>query len=230
MSSKQSYDDDSDKSDSLICGFGPRRGNAESIDGDSATAGASLGDNDSKEVPETETLNANLICGFGRGGDGGSFASSGPESTGSEMLAALMEDEPVDMTTYQIKQQLGNGDQSQASSRAAANGTGATSPNNNIDSKNERDEDNYDIQIQHVPISVPTKTGDSSSGPRRGISRISSNRSVGSDGGMSMASEDAIVLMSNMLDNSDRSNDTMSDGEEEIIGRVYKKKPNDNYD
>jgi len=230
MSSKQSYDDDSDKSDSLICGFGPRRGHAESIDGDSATAGASLGDNDSKEVPETETLNANLICGFGRGGDGGSFASSGPESTGSEMLAALMEDEPVDMTTYQIKQQLGNGDQSQASSRAAANGTGATSPNNNIDSKNERDEDNYDIQIQHVPISVPTKTGDSSSGPRRGISRISSNRSVGSDGGMSMASEDAIVLMSNMLDNSDRSNDTMSDGEEEIIGRVYKKKPTDTYD
>jgi hypothetical protein len=235
MSSKQSYDgDDSDKSDSLICGFGPRRrGRAESMD-DSTYAGASALDIDTKEGGSA--LNSSLICGFGGGGDENSFVSSG-QSTGSDMFAALMEDEmngkTAQTTIDQTKQQLGNVEHSQASARASENGLGATSNNTNV--KNERDQvsrTNYELRIETVPLTVPTKT-DSSPGPRRGLPRVSSNRSVGSEGDLSMASEDAIVLMSNLLENNseDGSNDAMNNkAENEIIGRVYKSRPSDKYD
>lgn len=218
MSSKQSYDDDSDKSDSLICGFGPRRGHdeSESID-DSTTVGASSGDADIKEI--SETLNSSLIIGFGRG-DGGSFASSGQSTGGEEMNGK---------TVYQTKQQA------QESPRPAADTMGATTTNNNyVSGKSELDEDYAEIRIQHMPLSVPTKKGDSSntSVPRREISRVNSNRSVGSEGGWSMASEDAIVLMTNMLENSeDGSDGGMSDEDaNEIIGRIYKKRVSDKDD
>jgi hypothetical protein len=231
MSNKHSDDgDESDKSDSLICGFGPRRrGRAESTD-DSTFAGASAGDNDTKEG--SNALNSSLICGFGGGGgDGNSFASSG-QSTGSDMLAALMEDEMNGKTAHttndQTNRKLGNGDHS-----AAENGS-ATSNNINTDVKNERDKvsrSNYELRIETAPLTVPTKTSSSPSG-RRAIPRVSSNRSIGSEGDLSMASEDAIVLMSNLLEDSeDGSNDAMDNkAQNEIIGRVYKKRPSDKYD
>lgn len=213
MSSKLSYgSSDSDKSDSLICGFGPRRGHAGSI---------SSGDNDE--------LNENLICGFGRGGDGGSFASSGQSTGSGDILAAMKGGDIINghtvanTATNQTKQQIGNGDQSQPLSRAAADTRGEVSPINN--DMNEHEE-NYqkDIQIQHIP--TKTDDGGDDSSPRR-------RRSIGSEGGLSMASEDAIVLMMNMLENSDEdgSNDGMSDeAGNEIIGRVYKKKPSEDFD
>ncbi len=225
MSSKQSYDDDSD---SLICGFGPRRGRAESesID-DSTTVGASSGDVDTKEI--SETLNSSLIIGFGRG-EGGSFASSGQSTGGGEE----MNGKTVNTSSYQTKLQLG-GDQSQESSRASADTMGAATPTNKyVSGKSELDETTSEIRIQHMPLSIPTKKGDSSntSVPRRELSRVNSNRSVGSEGGWSMASEDAIVLMTNLLENSDNGSDGGVSDEDanEIIGRVYKKRLSDKDD
>ena len=235
MSSKHSYDgDDSDKSDSLICGFGPRRGHTESIDDSTAVGGASARYIDVKE--DGDVLNASLICGFG-GGDGNSFSSSGQSTGSGDMLAALMEHEmnakTINEKNDQTRQQLGNGDHSNVSPRADENGLGAASKNSNMDGKNERDEvsrNNNAIRIEHVPFTVPTKIEEG--GLRRGVPRVSSSRSIGSEGGLSMASEDAIVLMINMLENSDDgSNDAKNDKrEDEIIGRVYKTKPNGNYD
>ncbi len=149
-----------------------------------------------------------------------------------------MNGKTVNFSTYPTKQQFagggGGGDQSQESSRAAAdNIMGATTSNNYVNIKSERDENNSEIQIQHMPLSIPTKTGDSSSSlPRREISRVGSSRSVGSDGCWSMASEDAIVLMTNMLENSENGSDAgMSDEDaNEIIGRIYKKRRPDNDD
>ena len=238
MSSKQSYeryDDDLDKSDSLICGFGPRGGHAES--NDDTAAGASSADIDANDT--ANKLNANLICGFDRG-DGGSFGSSG-QSTGSEMLAVRKEEganAKVSNTNTAsqepVHQQLGDGDQPQSSPLLeATNVTGATS-DDNMKTKMERDEDSTDYQVlkvEHMPLTVPTKTDSTPTDPSRVLPRDSSNRSIGSEGGLSMASEDAIVLISNFLDNSDdESNDAKNLAEEEIIGRVYKTKRADKYD
>ena len=245
-SSKQSYDgdDSDDKSDSLICGFGPRRKRRISGDDSSASAGAS---ND-----HMDDVNASLICGFG-GGDGNSFTSSG-QSIDSNTIAALFEDNQTNGNTNSLnnhqtttqQSQLGK-DDSHSTNNGGYNYPQA-SPHTERNGKNDHDrlgtvaahsEANDDIQVQHFPLTVPTKT-DPSGSPRRPIPRVSSSRSVGSDsrsvgseGDMSMASEDAIVLMINMLENGEEgSDDVINDkgaDEKEIIGRVYKKKPTNDY-
>lgn len=243
-SSKQSYDgDDSDKSDSLICGFGPRRGRRISGDDSSASAGASNNMDD---------VNASLICGFG-GGDGNSFTSSG-QSMDSNMIATLIEDNQTKGNTNSLnhhqttpQSQLGrdnshntnNGGHSHyphASPHTERNGLSdaldGKNDNYHLSTVTAHSETNHDIQVEHRPLTVPTKT-DPSGSPRRPIPRVSSSRSVGSEGDMSMASEDAIVLMINMLENGEEGSDDVINNkgadEKEIIGRVYKKKPTNDY-
>lgn len=236
-SSKQSYDgdDSDDKSDSLICGFGPRRGRRISGDDSSASAGASNNMDD---------VNASLICGFG-GGDGNSFTSSG-QSMDSNTIAALFEDNQTNGNTnslnnHQTTQQSQLGRDNSHNTNNGGHHYPQASPHTERNEKNGHDhlstvaahsEANDDIQVEHLPLTVPTKT-DPSGSPRRPIPRVSSSRSVGSEGDMSMASEDAIVLMINMLENGEEgSDDVINDkgaDEKEIIGRVYKKKPTDDY-
>lgn len=237
-SSKLSYDgdDSDDKSDSLICGFGPRRGRRISGDDSYASAGASNNNMDD--------VNASLICGFG-GGDGNSFTSSG-QSMDSNTIAALLEDNQTNGNTnslnnHQTTQQSQLGRDNSHNTNNGGHRYPQASPHTERNEKNGHDrlstvaahsEANGDIQVEHLPLTVPTKT-DPSGSPRRPIPRVSSSRSVGSEGDMSMASEDAIVLMINMLENGEEgSDDVINDkgaDEKEIIGRVYKKKPTNDY-
>ena len=84
-------------------------------------------------------------------------------------------------------------------------------------------------------IPIPTKTEDSAS---RGITRLDSNKSLSSEGdSMSMASEDAVVLMLNMLEEEGDNNIGGEHGKDnekfitdEVCGRVFKRQSITDYE
>ena len=186
-------DDTSRESDTLICGFGPRRrrggGDANSISSDNyGTEGG---------VDNMETngggLNSSLICGFG--GDGNSHGSGSTIGRGEQFTSSS-----VMVTTANIPSSA----------------------------------------YSSTSISIPTKTEEGSA--TRGIPRMDSSKSISSEGDMSMASEDAVVLMINMLEeagdiiggdhhhgnNKDHNEKYFTD--EEVCGRVFKRQSITDYE
>lgn len=220
-------DDKTDSSDGdgndLICGFGRRRRHTEES-GDKIFSDRS-GDN-------------TLICGFG--GDGGSCSSAG-----DSMQEALQEGmahwvfEGGDNMVPGLREGS-TGSESQLN--PPMNGDGLLSDLlTNLEEAEVDDsmkETSEQEQTAEVSVySVSTKVDDGS-GVRR-VPRRRSNRSLDESGNsstfddMSMASEDAIVLMLDLLnesDNEDRGKEHKRRPHTEICGRIYRHVPNVDYD
>ena len=188
-------DDTSRESDTLICGFGPRRrgGDANSISSDNFY-GTEVGV-DMNMGENGGGLNSSLICGFGGvGGDGNSHGSGSTIGRGEQVTSSS-----VMVTTANIPSSA----------------------------------------YSSTSISIPTKTEEGSA--TRGIPRMDSSKSISSEGDMSMASEDAVVLMINMLEeagdiggdhhhgnNKDHNEKYFAD--EEVCGRVFKRQSITDYE
>ena len=225
----------SDNGDDLICGFGRRRRTEES--GDSSEAYDSF-------AKKSGSGDNTLICGFG--GEGGSCSSP---DIGEESLQEALQG---DMSHWVLEGDLPGREESVGSdsnlgqnmehhkalsdlvadfieNSAAGNAASIPSP------APERLDANNEISM----YSVSTKTDDGS-GSRRPARRRSSREfsrssSSASFDDMSMASEDAVVLMLDILNDGSEKDD--QEGQErksrshtEICGRVYRHVPNVNYD
>ena len=219
----------SGESDTLICGFGPRRARRDSTSVDSSDNlfGAS-DDNMDKD------MKSSLICGFGDGNSRGSASSSG------EIIAALEKsilynDKPkgVDREFAVSTGDGPNGDSSMPS--------GERKKNENEDSIHNgssliHEDLIFPVPTQNTSIEVPTKTAVNTrdASAKSPLSRFDSSRSVGSDGEMSMASEDAVVLMISMLEEVDGDVDDTTSGrqstQENVCGRVFKRQLTNDYD
>lgn len=235
---------DSDGSDSLICGFGPRRGRRDSVDSGDYQSGC---DDDSRrsgiDLELTESQ-ANLICGFGgdrngdkktdkKGFDKSDFAVAAFEETQSEDGAAQtmgaddVEDKKTDTDHHAIHPDGGNnGHQADASIASGAS-------HDRGNKSRLRDHGGNQIVSTFLPMELKVNAPSSSARTNRDDGSLSRSLKSVDSMDMSMASEDAIVLMYNSLD--DESSD--EDGEdnrakrlkrnENIVGRVYRGQTDD---
>ena len=234
MSSSSSDGDDasnSGKSDSLICGFGPRRSRRDSNSSNSDYFFLGAGDvDDDGNNDLVFSPRSSLICGFG--GDGRNFAVSGGSGSSGDI------EKDIDLFIDGNNNLAGDG-----AALALASTKNATRGNVQ-EMFPVRKNGNGPISINHsassglitTPITVLTKTeGNDGVGLRKvgsdGSLRHSSNsmgdHSSNSMGDLSIFSEDAIVMMLDAFEEVGK-NDKFTD--DEVCGKVYKGHRNNDYE
>ncbi|KAL7554470.1 hypothetical protein ACHAWF_017925 [Thalassiosira exigua] len=237
---------DSEESDTLICGFGPRGGRRDSAysaataestgeildgldglnpnfapgncEGNGGPSPGPVGAGDVGGRDGEKDMKSSLICGFGFADD----KSYGSDASGDVLgaMGKLLGDD--DDAPQDVKEAL----------LAMGSSAGVPAENGEIVST-ERGEDVY-------MVSIPTKTSDDekdTSKPKgRGIPRMDSSKSMSSDGDESILSEDAVVLMVSMLEESEWEGGEKDKGkkkksrEEEVCGRVFKRQSLTDYE
>ena len=219
-----SSSDDASKSDSLICGFGPRRSrrDSNSSDIDNFFLGAVGDEDDDGNNDLVFSYRSSLICGFG--GDGRNSAVSGGSSSSGDI------EKDIDLFIDGNNNLAGDG-----AALALALTKNATLGNDQ-EMFPVRKNVNGPIWINHstssglvmTPITVLTKTeGKDGGGLRKVGSDGSLRRSLNSIGDVSIFSEDAIVMMLDACEEVGK-NDKFTD--DEVCGKVYKGHRNNDYE
>ncbi|KAL7540936.1 hypothetical protein ACHAXR_010487 [Thalassiosira sp. AJA248-18] len=221
------------ESDTLICGFGPRRARGDSTSVDSSD---NLFGTSSDGIINVKDMQSSLICGFGC--DGNSYGSG---SSGGDIFAArenrIIYSDTTNNTegcTVSVSREdtrLENGKRTTPLSLHKEK-KGHSSSNDSAST------DQDIVPAAHcTSIPIPTKTTENSreDSINLAVPRMDSSKSISSEGEMSMASEDAVVLMINMLDEVDEDwgekdkVDKIS-SQDKVCGRVFKRQYTNDYE
>ena len=187
-----------EESDTLICGFGLRRTQGDSNSLDSSDNFGIGGLNNA----DTE-LNSSLICGFGDN-------SYGSRSSRGDIIVGVIE-ESISTMHHKVT------DINKEVTENEIDSDKVKSSKVNVSAQNNGD--------HFFQIPIPTKTVCNSS---MSVPRMDS-KSVSSEGEsmVSMASEDAVVLMVNMLEEDISENKEFQD---EVCGRIFKRQQTSDYE
>lgn len=228
-------DDTSRESDTLICGFGPRRTRGDSNSVDSSDNIFSSDDMNEK------AMHSSLICGFG--GDGNSYGSG--SSAGD--IFAVLGNKMCHTTTATNCKEGGEFSFTSNENITCKNGERTTNDTGDLLRRGAKlsvgNHSVSNMNSNHVSAAYPTSipvatktTEDSVEDPRKlSVPRMDSSKSISSEGEMSMASEDAVVLMINMLEevDGDKSEKDEADkraAQDRVCGRVFKGQKTNDYE